>query len=83
MSVAEIYFTIFENFRIVYSNEAARSRVEAMLTHAGVEVDAISPLPAIGNSGNRPSVERNGRSAAIPDARFGDDIHGPTQRSGS
>ena len=30
-----------------------------------------------------PVFERNGRSAATPDVRFGDNIHDPTERSGS
>ena len=28
-------------------------------------------------------IEQNGLSAATPDARFGDNIHDPTQRTGS
>ena len=49
----------------------------------GVEVGGVAVLPVPGNLGGWPSFERKGPRRRIPDARFGDNIHTPTQRSGS
>ena len=47
------------------------------------EVDEITVLPGPRNLRGRPVFWRNDLSAATPDARFGDNIRDPTQRTGS
>jgi hypothetical protein len=49
----------------------------------GLEVGGIADLPGPGKLEGWPVFERNGRSVAILGGRFGDDIHGPTQWTGS
>ena len=57
--------------------------VEAMLLVSGPEVGGVAVFPDAHNSGSWPVFERNNVSGAIPDARFRDNIHDPTQRTGS
>ena len=49
----------------------------------GVEVGEVAILPAPSNLGGWPSFEQKGPRRRTPDARFGDKILAPTQRSGS
>jgi len=45
----------------------------------GVEVDGVAVLPVPHILEGWLGFERNGRGAATPVARFGDNIHAPTQ----
>ena len=83
VSLAEAYSLISKNFHIAYTNENEQSSIEAKLGHGGVEVDKIAILPNPRNLKSWLVFERNGHSTAIPDVWFGDDISGPTQRTGS
>ena len=49
----------------------------------GVELGGVSVLPAPSNLRGWPGFERKVPRRRIPDARFGDKILAPTQRSGS
>jgi len=81
--LAEVYSSISDDFRIAYIDETERSSVRVTPGHGGFEVGGIPVFPGPRNSEGWPSFERNGLRAATPDARFGDNIHGPTQRMGS
>ena len=48
-----------------------------------VEGGKIVDLPGPLNLGSCLVFERNGPSVAIPDVRFGGNIYGPTQQTGS
>ena len=76
--LAEIYYSISENFHIVYTNKTGESSVGATPACGGV-----ATLPAPRSLEGWLGFERNGRGAVTPDARFGDNIRVPTQRSGS
>jgi hypothetical protein len=69
--LAKVYILIPKNFRIAYTNETKRSSVEVTLADGAVHVGWLQ-LPDLGNLEGWLSFERNGRSAALPDARFGD-----------
>ena len=81
--LAEFYSSIYENFRVVYTNETGESNVEVAPACGGVEVGGIAILPAPCSSESWLSFKRNGRSVVIPDVRFGNNIHALAQRSGS
>ena len=72
-----------ENFYIVYTSEAGESSVGVTPACGGVEVGGVATLPAPRSMGGWLGFERNGRGAVTPDARFGDNIHGPREQSGS
>ena len=48
-----------------------------------LEAGGVAVLPGLDNLVGGLSFDRNGLNVAIPDARFGDNFRGPTQRSGS
>ena len=48
-----------------------------------LEIGGVAVLPDPRNSDSGLIFEQNGASGAIPNARFGNDIHDPTQRTGS
>ena len=77
----EVY-SVSENSHVAYANETERPSVEVTLVRGGVEVDevVVSFGPVMGGL---LSFERSGVGAAISDAGFGDNIHDPTQRTGS
>jgi len=83
MPLAEVCCSISENFRVVYTNETGESSIEATPACGGVKVDETAILPVPHSSEGRLGFERNRRGVIIPDARFGDKIHNPMQRSGS
>lgn len=64
------YCLVLENLQIVYTDGTGESSFKVALVRGsgGVEADKIVVL--------------SGGSAAIPGARFGDNIHNPMQRSG-
>jgi hypothetical protein len=62
--------------------ETGASSIEAVPVGGGVEVGGIPVLPVPCSSEGWLAFERNGRGAVIPDMRFGDNIHVPTQRTG-
>ena len=81
--LSKVCSSISENFHLAYTGGTGQSYVEV---NASVQCSRgrrdYSP--------SRPHnlkvwfvSERNGRSAATPDARFGHNIHGPTQRAES
>ena len=45
VSPAEVYSSISENFRIVYTNETEQSSLEMISAYGGVEVGEIVTLP--------------------------------------
>lgn len=61
-----------ESLHVVDTDETAGPGVKVMPTHGGVRADAIAVLlgPIIWKTGR--VLGQNGRSAAIPSARFGD-----------
>ena len=79
----EIYSSLSEVFHKAYADETEVPGVEAVSALGGVEVCWIAVLPDPGNLGSWLGFERNSRGATTPDARIGDDIHGPMERSGS
>ena len=79
----EIYSSLSEAFHKAYADENEVPGVEAVSALGRVEVCWIAVLPGPGNLGSWLGFKRNGRSAATPDARFRDNFHAPTQRSGS
>jgi len=79
----EIYSSLSEAFHKAYADETEVPGVEAVSALRGVEVCWIAVLPDPGNLGSWLGFKRNSRGAAAPDARIGDNIHGPTQQSGS
>ena len=79
----ETYSPLSEVFYKGYADETGVPGVEAVSALGGVEVCWIAVLPDPGNSGSWLGFEQNSRGAATPDAQFGDDIHGPTEQSGS
>jgi hypothetical protein len=81
--LAEFYYSIYENSHIAYINETGEPSIEAAPGCGGVEVGGIAILPVPRSSEGSLGLERNGQGAAIPDMRFGDHIHVPTQRTGS
>ena len=83
VSLAEIYYSISENFHIVYTNKTGESSVGVIPACGGVEVGGVATLPAPRSLEGWLGFERNGRGAVTPVAQFGDNIHAPTQRSGS
>ena len=70
-------------FHPAYVDKTEISDIEVAPVLGGVEVDWITVLPVPGNLGSQLVSERNGCCVAIPDARFGDNIHDPIQRSQS
>jgi hypothetical protein len=81
--LAEFYCSIYEDSHVAYVRETGASSIEAAPVGGGVEVGGIAVLPVPYSSEGWLAFERNGRGAAIPDMRFGDNIHVPTQRTGS
>ena len=79
----EIYSSLSEVFHKAYADETEVPGVEAVAALGGVEVCWIAVLPDPGNLGSWLGFKRNSRGAATPDARIGDNIHGPMERSGS
>ena len=78
-----IYSSLSEAFYKAYADETGVPGVEAVSALGGVEVRWVAVLPDPGNLGSWLGFKRNSRDTAIPDARFGDNIHGPMERSGS
>ena len=68
---------------MVHTNKIEWLRVKGTLVRYWIEVDGVVVPPGPGNSEGWPTFERNGRSAKILDARSGDNVHDPTQRTGS
>ena len=83
MPLAEVCCPVSENFHIAWTNKTGGLDVEVTPAYGGVEVHGAAVLPAPPSLGGWPGFKRNGRGAVIPDARFGDNIDVPTQRSGS
>jgi len=80
----EIYSSLSGAFHKAYVDETEVPGVElAVSALGGIEVCWIAVLPDFGNLGSWLGFKRNSRGAATPDARFGDNIHGPMERSGS
>ena len=49
----------------------------------GLEIGGVAVLPDPRNSDSGLIFEQNDASGVIPNARFGNDVHDPTQRTGS
>jgi hypothetical protein len=79
--LAEFYCSIREDFHIAYVNGTRASNIEVAPACGGVEVGGIAILPVSRNSEGWLGFERNCQGTAIPDMRFGDHIHVPTQRA--
>ena len=79
----EVYSSLSEAFHKAYADETEVPGVEAVSALSGAEVRWIAVLPDPGNLGSWLGFKRNSRGAATPDVRFGDNIHGPMERSGS
>jgi len=75
--------SLSEAFHKAYADETGVPGVEAVSALCGVEVCWIAVLPDPGNLGSWLGFKRNSQGAATPDARFGNNIHGPMERSGS
>jgi hypothetical protein len=75
--LAEIYCLIIENFRTTYADGAGESSSDAKSVCGGVEIGGVAVLPALTSR----------RVGWVPnetaEARFGGDIHTPTQWLGS
>ena len=67
----------------MYTDGTGKQSIEVTPVRSRVEVDRFAILPVPGDLEGFWGFERNGRSAVIPDAQFGNNIHTPTQRSGS
>ena len=67
----------------MYAGKTEISDFEVAPALGGVEVGWIAVLPVPRNLGSYLVSERNGCCVAILDARFGDNIHDPMQRSES
>jgi hypothetical protein len=80
---AEDCSSIPENSHIAYTDEAERSNVEVTPVRGGVEVGGIAVLsdPEIWRA-DQVLSDTTLAGAATPGARSGDDVHGPTQRTG-
>ena len=83
VSLTEVYYSMSEGFRIVYTNESGESSVEVMPTCGRVEVGGVASLLVPRSLEGWLGFERDGPGVAVLDARFRDDIHTPTQRLGS
>jgi len=81
--LAEVYFSMFEKLRAAQADETESSSIETTPAPCGLEVGGVAVLPGPGNFEGWPAFGRNDHSVVIPDARFGDNINGPRQRTGS
>ena len=70
-------------FHKAYADETEVPGIEAVSALGGVEVCWIAVLPDPGNLGSWLGFKRNSRGAATPDGWFGDNTHGPMERSRS
>jgi len=61
--LAEVHFSIPENFPMVWTNETGESGVEVTSVCGGVEVGGFAILPAPRNLESWLGFERNGRGA--------------------
>ena len=65
---AENYSSISEKFHTTYADKTEESSVKVAQVHGRVEASEIAVLPDPRNSEDWLTFERNGHSAAIPDA---------------
>ena len=81
--LSEVYSSISENFHLAYTSGIEQSCVEvrASVWYSWSRWDSSPSRPR--NLEGWPVFERNCLGAAAPDARFGDNIHDPTERSES
>ena len=81
--LAEGYVSISETLHTTQVDEIESASPEAIPAPCGLEAGGVAVLPGPGNLEGWPGFERNSGSVLIPDARFGDNINGPRQRTGS
>ena len=70
---AEVRPSIPKDFRIAFTKGTEQPSIGAMRACDRVKVDETAALPDLEAWA---AFERSGRSAAAPDARFNDNIHG-------
>ena len=83
MPPAENRSSISENFHTTYADETEESSIEVAQVYVRVEAGEIAVLPDPRNLKGWLTFERNTHSAAIPDARFGNNFRAPTEWTGS
>lgn len=82
-ATSRVIFPTSKDWPIAYTDEIEESSVGKTPTPSGVETGEVALLPESCNLDSWLVLGRNGPGAATPDMRFGGDIDGPRQWTGS